>query len=203
MIQPDLLLKTLRSSISKLLGVKNLSAAQTNLRKLALETKADEPILIVSSSDVDPNNCLKDLAKKDKCIYSEISAEKDKDTTILQQIKKAAEKGQWISLKNIHLSTSLFVFLDNELKKLQPQDSFRLWLVGSVDLKDPANNYDNCKKIVLELPSSLKHKIFYFTEQYEAVLRKETDSKNLKIYIALIILHAILIERRTFIPQGK
>lgn len=47
------------------------------------------------------------------------------ETKVLDQLDKAAESGQWITLKNLHLVTSWLPILCQKLQSLTPHEKFR------------------------------------------------------------------------------
>ena len=45
----------------------------------------------------------------------------------LEKLHLAAEKGEWLCLKNLHLMTFWLPNLEKEIQNLKKQDGFRLW----------------------------------------------------------------------------
>jgi len=45
----------------------------------------------------------------------------------LEKLHKAAEKGEWVCLKNLHLMTFWLPTLQKEIQTLNQHENFRLW----------------------------------------------------------------------------
>jgi dynein heavy chain 2 len=58
--------------------------------------------------------------------------------TAIELIKNAAIKGEWVCLKNLHLVTSWLPSLEKEIKMLEPDKKFRLWLTSEPYAKFPS-----------------------------------------------------------------
>lgn len=201
--RPDLLVSTIQGSLSKILGIKNLTGTQSSIKQLAEESQADQPILIVTSSGTDPSIDIKELAKTSKKEYSEISIGKGQEKQALAQIKNAAEAGNWICIKNVHLAPNWLTSMNNEFRIAQLNDDFRMWMICESDLGFSETFVNTCCKVVFEPPAGIKNKIRYLFEQYTNVIERKRDFKHIKPYVALFILHAVIQERRAYIPQGK
>ena len=53
-------------------------------------------------------------------------------------LRDAAQKGEWVCLKNLHLVTSWLPALEKEFKSLVPHKKFRLWLTTEAHAKFPS-----------------------------------------------------------------
>ena len=45
----------------------------------------------------------------------------------LEKLHQAAEKGEWVCLKNLHLMTFWLPVLEKEVQGLNQHENFRLW----------------------------------------------------------------------------
>lgn len=200
--RPDLLVPTITSSVSKILGIKNLSAVQLSIKHLSEETTADQPILIIASSGADPSADIKECAKSNKKDLVEVSIGKGQEKHTLTQIKNAAEGGNWICIKNVHLAPKWLISLNEEFRIAELNPAFRMWMVCDSDKGFSEPFVNSCTKIVFEPPVGIKSKIRYLFEQYSSVLGIKRNFSYMKPHVALFIMHAVIQERRSYVPQG-
>jgi dynein heavy chain 2 len=77
----------------------------------------------------------------------------------IELVKKAAAKGQWVCLKNLHLVTSWLPSLEKELKLLTPDKQFRLWLTSEPHAKFPSILLQSSLKITYETPPGVRNNL--------------------------------------------
>jgi dynein heavy chain 2 len=77
----------------------------------------------------------------------------------LELIKKAASKGEWVCLKNLHLVTSWLPSLEKEIKQLHPDKRFRLWLTSEAHGKFPSILLQSSLKITYETPPGIRNNL--------------------------------------------
>uniref|UniRef100_A0A182QV28 Cytoplasmic dynein 2 heavy chain 1 n=1 Tax=Anopheles farauti TaxID=69004 RepID=A0A182QV28_9DIPT len=207
-LRPDLLTKTIHRSIRNTLGVKSLYSTRPSIKSLAEESSASEPLLLVTASGMDPSEEIRDHARQTAGIglakYSELSIGKGQEMEALKLVKDAANTGSWICIKNVHtVPHFLTTTLDDTLKTVALADGFRLWLTTETDQQIGAAFQKKCNKVLYEPPAGLKHKLKLLLEQHStAIGAKKRDYKTIKLYVGLFLLHSIVQERRSYIPQG-
>lgn len=201
-LKPSTALHTLRKSLSMVLGLKSLSLSDLKLQKFLSDTNPSKPTLIISSPDIDPISYLKYIAEKNNNTLLEMSIEEDKFDLCIDQIKNAAKIGNWICLKNSNLYSKLPSLINNITKEIEYADTFRICLIENINTKWNDNLFDGFVKYIMELPTSLKQKIFYFINRFPDIFLSVQESKSMKVRVVIMILHAALIENRLFIPQG-
>ena len=123
--------------------------------------------------------------------------------TAIELIKNASEKGEWVCLKNLHLVTSWLPSLEKEIKMLTPDKKFRLWLTSEPHAKFPSILLQSSLKITYETPPGLRNNLQrtfnYVTPSQEAQQQIPLISQLLFV---LSWFHALIQERRKYIPQG-
>lgn len=77
----------------------------------------------------------------------------------IETIKQAADKGEWVCLKNLHLVTPWLSVLEKEFKMLSPQPKFRLWLTSEPHVKFPSILLQSSLKITYETPPGMKNNL--------------------------------------------
>lgn len=202
--RPDHLLSTISQATSNLLGLKNDAFTQSGIKQLLSEVDSNEPILVVASNGADPTNEIKEFAKSSIGMenYQEIYVGKGQEVANLNLVQRGAEKGEIICVKNVHLMPQFLQKIEMKLKSTEIHKSLKIIYVCETEKNIPKNLLNKCKKILMEPPNGIKHKIFSLLEQHQAVVREKRDYRHMKLFVALFILHSILQERRNFIPQG-
>uniref|UniRef100_A0A182NV76 Cytoplasmic dynein 2 heavy chain 1 n=1 Tax=Anopheles dirus TaxID=7168 RepID=A0A182NV76_9DIPT len=207
-LRPDLLTKTIHRSIRNTLGVKSLYSTRPSIKSLAEESSPGEPLLLVTSSGLDPSEEIRDHARQTPGVglakYTEFSIGKGQEMEALKLVKDAANTGSWICIKNVHtVPNFLTTTLDDTLKTVSLAEGFRLWLTSETDQHIGAAFQKKCNKVLYEPPAGLKHKLKLLLEQHSgAIGTKKRDYKSIKLYVGLFLLHSIVQERRSYIPQG-
>lgn len=124
------------------------------------------------------------------------------ETKAISILQEAAKSGCWVTLKNLHLVTSWLPLLCQNLQTLDADVNFRLWLVTEPHALFSPVLSQQCLKIAYEPPEGIKYNLLrnYATwgEHYIAKL----NPTSARIFFVIACLHAILQERRTYIPQG-
>ncbi|ESN99131.1 hypothetical protein HELRODRAFT_66985, partial [Helobdella robusta] len=205
-IKPESLLISMNSFACNYLGFKELSALNLNLRQLfEQDSHCREPILFIISQGADPSQELEDLAKKtvglDK--YNQVALGQGQTDTAIQLLKSCANKGEWLCLKNLHLSISWLSVLEKEFKSLEPHENFRLWLTSEAHQNFPAVFLKTCLKVTYEAPAGVKKNLLRTYDSWGT----DTISKNRNVMrsqslFTLAWFHAVVQERRSYIPQG-
>lgn len=119
----------------------------------------------------------------------------------LELMKEAAEKGEWVCLKNLHLVTPWLPKLEKTFKALTPNKRFRLWLTSEAHVKFPSILLQSSLKVTYESPPGVKNNLAR-TYQSWAPTFKEGNETRAKMLFILAWFNALIQERRKYIPQG-
>ncbi|CAF1020652.1 unnamed protein product, partial [Adineta ricciae] len=203
--RPDRLESAMRQFACDLLNIPDISPETLNLKKLyTKETIATEPILIIISPGADPSAELRDLATEitGKDRYSEIAMGQGQMQVALDFLKKCSAQGSWLCLKNLHLVTPWLTTLEKELNALKPHKDFRLWLTSEIHPKFPTILLQSSIKITYEAPPGLKKNLLRTFENWtQEEFGKGGVTRSQTLFV-LAWFHAIVQERRKYIPQG-
>ena len=141
----------------------------------------------------------------------------------LDLLKKAATQGTWICLKNLHLVTPWLTILEKvrdvrsnshltlclslfarlqELNALKPHKDFRLWLTSEVHPKFPTILLQSSIKITYEAPPGVKKNLLRTFEIWTPEEFSRGNVNRSQMLFLLAWFHAIVQERRKYIPQG-
>ena len=108
-IRPDRMESTLKNFISSMLNFDSIVPSPMTMNKY-LEVNKDNkiPIMFLTTLGSDPSKDLEELAVKEvgRDNYIEIPLGSGDNDYIIKVIKKSSSKGQWVTLKNIHLAFS-------------------------------------------------------------------------------------------------
>lgn len=203
--RPDLLTATMIKVLTKTLGTNVPSEVKPSISVLLEETKESEPIVFITDGEIDPAKDIQDYAisKFGSSKYIEIAIGKGQENVVLQQVRKAADGGNWICVKNVQLVPLWLQTLNEELQTLTSKDGFRVWLICDSIKHFPQSLLAKCNKVIYETPNSIKSKVQRLLQQWTRTLEeKKNDAKLIKLYIVLFFFNAVLQERRSYVPQG-
>ncbi|XP_077154626.1 cytoplasmic dynein 2 heavy chain 1 isoform X5 [Ranitomeya variabilis] len=204
-VRPDRLQSAMAMFACRSLGLKELSPAPLNLKRLSKDTLAIEPILIIISPGADPSQELQELASAEvgrEC-YREVAMGQGQADLAIQTLRECAREGEWLCLKNLHLVISWLPVLEKELNTLQPKSTFRLWLTAEVHPKFTPILLQSSLKITYEAPPGLKKNLLRTYESWSAEqIGKGGLASRAQALFNLAWFHAVCQERRNYIPQG-
>ncbi|XP_037092634.1 cytoplasmic dynein 2 heavy chain 1-like [Pollicipes pollicipes] len=204
-LRPDRLQTAMIEFATSVMG-HDLSPPPLNLRELLKETVPGTPVLILISTGADPSEELRELAKNtvglDK--FSEVAMGQGQAEIALSKLKSCSESGQWLCLKNLHLVTAWLPVLEKELLNLTPHDSFRLWLTAEPHGKFTPTLLQSSLKVTYEAPPGVKKNLVrsYTMWGPEYIASGGGNAQRAQALFALAWFHAVVQERRSFIPQG-
>ncbi|KAG0423664.1 hypothetical protein HPB47_000564, partial [Ixodes persulcatus] len=205
-LRPDRLVSALTLFVSRVLGLRELSPQALNFQRLhAAESGAAEPILVVTSPSVDASQELLDVANavRGPNKYRQVSMGQGQMDLALEYLKTCAQEGSWLCLTNLHLVSGWLPRLVKEIAALRPHQDFRLWLTTEAHPKFSSVLLELCLKVAYEAPPGVKRNLQRtysgWTPQTISVHGNLLCSQA---YFVLAWFHAIVQERRTYIPQG-
>nr|KAG5701773.1 hypothetical protein BaRGS_000763 [Batillaria attramentaria] len=175
------------------------------LKKLYQETLATEPILIVISPGADPSQELQDLATETIGFerYHQVAMGQGQADIAMQLLHECANSGDWLCLKNLHLVTAWLPALEKEINSMKPHQDFRLWMTAEVHPKFPTILLQSSLKVTYESPPGVKRNL---TRTYEGwspeYVARGGNVVRAQALFALAWFHAVVQERRMYIPQG-
>ncbi|OMJ92391.1 hypothetical protein SteCoe_4833 [Stentor coeruleus] len=204
-LRPDRLESAMHLFVCEALGESDVSPPPLSLMDVYRnETIATEPILFIVSPGSDPTKELEEFAEavvgRDK--FHQMAMGGGQNDEALKLLKECAHKGHWLCLKNLHIVTGWLPLLEKELKIMKPNDSFRLWLTTEPHSKFPAILLQSSLKISYESPPGIKKNL---QRTYLSITPEDFEKGSViraQALFSLAWFHAIVQERRTYIPQG-
>ena len=205
-LRPDRLQSAMELFAMRALGLKELSPATLSFKRLySSDTLPGEPILVVISPGADPSQEIQDLA--DSVVgednYHQVAMGQGQADIAIQLLRDCAINGDWLCLKNLHLVTSWLPTLEKELNVLEPHENFRLWLTTESHPKFPTILLQSSLKVTYEAPPGIKKNLerTYDSWSQEYIAQGNSVVRSQALF-ALAWFHAVVQERRCYIPQG-
>jgi len=204
-LRPDRLESAMNAFAAKSLGLKALPSASLNMKRLIKETNAKEPILIIVSPGSDPSQELQELANQtvggDR--YHQVAMGQGQSEIAMKLLSDCSKNGDWLCLKNLHLVTNWLPNLEKVINSLQPNEGFRLWMTAETHPKFPTILLQSSLKVTLEAPPGIKKNMQRSYESWSSSFVQQKDKNGrAQTLFALAWVHALLEERRKYIPQG-
>ena len=202
-LRPDRLVSAMESFLQRALGMKELSPPALNLGSIYNESYNKEPILMIISPGSDPSLELRDLAKQKRQTLHEVAMGQGQTENALEKLRESMKHGQWVCLKNLHLMTFLVPQLMQEVNNKEVHDEFRLWITSEAHPKFPSVLLESSLKISFESPPGIKRNIQTTVNSWNKdFVSRKGNVKRAQTLFALAWFHAVIQERRKYIPQG-
>lgn len=207
-----LLMKTLRSDrliaamnvvACKYLGVSSLGETET-LATTVESTESTSPLLLITTAGADPSQELQSIAYhavgKDR--FHQLAMGGGQTDEALRLVRAAAERGEWVFLKNLHLVLPWVYTLQKEYHLLQPHKNFRLFLTTEAHNEFPSILLSQSMKVMIESPPGIKQNLVRTYNDWGKALFESITAKQRELLFIAASLHAVVQERRSYIPQG-
>ena len=172
------------------------------------ETSNRLPILFVTTPGADPSAELDDFAKTyggeeaPSMNFHQLAMGGGQNDDAIRLLHEAARSGDWICLKNLHLVISWVPLLEKELKNLVPHENFRCWLTTEAHTKFPTILLETSLKVTYEAPPGVKKNMLRTLESWNPSWFGQGNELRSRVIFLCAHFHAIMQERRTYIPQG-
>eukprot|EP01052_Picozoa_sp_SAG31_P000354 SAG31_NODE_11_length_38734_cov_21.263854_4_plen_1070_part_00 len=208
-VRPDRLESGMIAFVAEVLGDEVVSQQLPSLARVYEETVHTEPVLLITTPGSDPSVELEDFASKsiglDK--FRQVAMGQGQAETALDLLRKCAQFGEWLCLKNVHLVVAWLPSFEKELNALLPtaNENFRLWLTTESHAKFPTILLQQSLKITFEAPPGLKKNLQRTYEGWGPEYLEQGGSNQIRRAQLLFVLawfHAVVQERRKFIPHG-
>ena len=206
-IRPDRMENALKNFICSMLKIDSIAPPPMTMNNYLEENKDNKvPIMFLTTLGSDPSKDLEELAIKEvgRENYIEIPMGSGDNNNIIRIIRESSSKGQWVTLKNIHLAFSWLPNLAKEIKSLTNiNEKFRLYLTTESHPKFSPILLQSCIKYTYETPPGVKKNMERIYQQWSIDLLNNINQPDIfQALFSLAFIHAILQERRTYIPQG-
>lgn len=207
-----LVMKTLRSDrliaamnlvACKYLGIESLGDGET-LGATVEATEASTPLLLITTAGADPSQELQSIAYhaigRDR--FHQLAMGGGQTDEALRLVHLAAERGDWVFLKNLHLVLSWVYTLQKEFHLLKPHKNFRLFLTTEAHNEFPSILLSQSLKVMIESPPGIKQNLIRTYNDWGKPLYESIAERQRELLFIAASLHAVIQERRSYIPQG-
>ncbi|EPY36413.1 hypothetical protein STCU_00598 [Strigomonas culicis] len=207
-----LIMKTFRGD--RLVAAMNLVACELlrvdalggneSLVKMIESTDCNTPVLLITTTGADPSQELQSIAHKmvGKEKFHQLAMGGGQADVALQMVRAAAEKGEWVFLKNLHLVIPWVYTLQKEFDVLKPHKKFRLFLTTESHDEFPSILLSQSLKVSFETPPGVKQNLLRTYVDWGKSFYEDKDDKQRELLFITAALHAIIQERRSYVPQG-
>jgi dynein heavy chain 2 len=205
-LRPDRLQRAIECFACEVLQLDSVAPPPMNLKRVYEEESTSQtPILMIVTTGMDPSKSLGEVAVEVVGAenYNELPMGGGQQEIAEKMLMDAREKGHWLCLKNLHLVVSWLPQLEKQLSIGEPHKDFRLWLTTEAHAEFPAILLQQSFKITYESPPGIKKNLQSTFENWSPeFFEKGKSIARSRILFLLAWFHAVIQERRNFIPQG-
>lgn len=202
--RPDRLQSAIYQFCIDMLRIDSVSPPPLSLAAIYKESTPLTPILLISSPGADASKELQEYAAKKIGAgnYEELAMGGGQQETAQHLLRAAALNGTWLCLKNLHLVVAWLPTLEKELASIQPHQDFRLWLTSESHPSFTSILLQSSLKATYESPPGIKMNLQRTFDSWDMDSFDPNNPVKARLLFLLACFHAIMQERRTFIPQG-
>ena len=203
-VRPDRLQSAILSFCCDLLRIGSVSPPPLSLAAIHSDSETLSPVLLISSPGADASKELEEYAGKTvgSSNYEELAMGGGQQEVAMQMLRNAAQNGNWLCLKNLHLVVAWLPQLEKELSSLQPHPDFRLWLTTEAHNGFPSILLQQSLKATYESPPGIKKNLQRTFDSWDPEILHPSQPLRSRLLFLLACFHAVIQERRTYIPQG-
>ncbi|CEO98015.1 hypothetical protein PBRA_006129 [Plasmodiophora brassicae] len=200
-VRPDRLHSAMVSFACNALGLPTASPSTATLNELL---RSPSPVLFVTSPGADPTRDIEELAESSGVPLVQIAMGQGQTDAALKAISTASSNGSWVCLKNLHLVSTWLPTLEKALGALSKcHERYRLWLTSESHACWPAMLLQRATKVTVEAPPGVKRNLLSTYSMWnDDFVGKGNDTTRARLLFCLAWFHALVQERRIYIPQG-
>jgi len=203
-LRADRLQSAMEAFVNDGLGLRSINLSNLNLKDVSNEVAPATPIMFIVTPGADPSAILEQTADATLGTgkYRQLAMGQGQSEAALKMLREGAEEGHWVCLQNVHLVVTWLSVLEKELRSLNPAPSFRLWLTTEPHPRFPPILLQQSLKITFEAPPGLKKNLQNAFSMWSPQFVGEGSASRAQLLFIVAWFHAVVQERRTFIPQG-
>ncbi|GMH82520.1 hypothetical protein TrST_g11065 [Triparma strigata] len=204
-LRPDRMMSAINGFCCDELRVESLAPPAQTLESIWKgESSANVPIMLITTPGADPSKELEEFATQavGKDRYKALAMGGGQQEIAMELLRSCARSGDWLCLKNLHLVVAWLGSLEKELNALEFHPDFRLWLTTEPHRKFPPILLQTSLKITYEAPPGIKKNMERTYAGWGDDFISDGGEKRSQLLFLLAFVHAVVQERRNFIPQG-
>lgn len=185
----------------------DLMSSEKELQRLSDEFCSKVTLFVLAPGTPDLTAMLTSQSKLSKQNLTVVPMGQNQGTLAREKLREAATTGCWLFLQNLHLAVSWLPDLARELQAiaLGSHSDFRLFMSTEPLSQFPSALALNCSLVALEGLPGLKNqmeRIFSLYKDFPGVKEAFDDLDHGHALFGLAWFHAVLQERRNYLPQG-
>ena len=203
-LRPDRLQSAILQFCTDMLRIESISPPPLSLPSLLEESSCNTPVLLISSPGADASKELQEYAAKTVGLgsYEELAMGGGQQEIAQRLLRSAAQNGSWLCLKNLHLVVAWLPTLEKELSSIEPHQDFRLFLTSESHPGFTSILLQQSLKATFESPPGIKMNLQQIFDSWDPSIFQTASPVRARLLFLLACFHAVVQERRTYIPQG-
>lgn len=181
---------------------KELLETTGDLKQVVEQIDSSTPIALASSPGFDASYKVENLVDQMRvnCSYIAMGSAEGLATAD-KAIANAAQAGDWVLIKNVHLTPGWLQSLEKRLEALKPRPNFRLFLSMETSPKIPINLLRTSRVLMYEQPAGVRANMKDSLSSLSMRPGKQQPVEKARVYLLLSFLHAVLQERLRYVPN--
>ena len=204
--RPDRLTTVLHAFACEILQISALAPPSLNFDQLhKQETEANLPILLITTAGADPSKELADFSATvvGRNRFKSLAMGGGTHDLAMSLLRETSSEGDWLCLQNLHLVVAWLPSLEKALAVISAHEDFRLWLTTEPHTAFPHVLLQKSLKVTFESPPGTKRNMQRTLSIWGRDFFDTGECRHRpQLLFCLAWLHAILQERRTYVPQG-
>mmetsp|Transcript_8125 Transcript_8125/g.10764 ORF Transcript_8125/g.10764 Transcript_8125/m.10764 type:complete len:2280 (+) Transcript_8125:2-6841(+) len=204
-LRPDRLQSAIIQFCQEVLDVTSLSPPPQSFDTIYEKELANTlPMLIITTTGADPSQEIEEFAGRvvGKDRYQGLAMGGGQQEIAMTLLRSAAGNGDWLCLQNLHLVVAWLPTLEKEINQLNPHKEFRLFLTSEAHHKFPPILLQQSLKMTFESPPGIKKNMQRTYSTWSPDFIGKGKPLRAQLLFVLAWFHAIMQERRNYIPQG-
>jgi dynein heavy chain 1, cytosolic len=203
-LRPDRFVSSALILTTKVMSEEALGHGQVDLEEITKQTKAKNPLCLVSAPGFDASTRVEALAKQINKKYKAVAIGSPEAFDQANDIiTKAGKSGDWVLLKNVHLAPQWLVELEKTIYKMTLSPDFRLFLTMENNPKVPSTLLRSSTVLVFEPPSGIRasmERTFKQTINPDRTNKPPVERSRMHFIVSWF--NAVVHERLRYTPIG-
>ncbi|KAJ0379023.1 Dynein heavy chain cytoplasmic [Colletotrichum chrysophilum] len=172
-----------------------------DLKETVTQVPATRPISLVSSPGFDASYKVDNLVERMRVKCTNIAMGSNEGlATADKAVNNAAQLGNWVLVKNVHLAPTWLQSLEKRMESLNPHSDFRLFLSMESSPKIPVNLLRASRVLMYEQPAGVRANMKDSMSSLSTRSAKAPVERT-RLYLLLAFLHAVVQERLRYAPN--
>ncbi|KAK5628509.1 hypothetical protein RRF57_004225 [Xylaria bambusicola] len=172
-----------------------------DLKGTVEQVSSTHPISLVSSPGFDASYKVDNLVERMHTRCTNIAMGSNESLASADKaVSNAAQVGNWVLIKNVHLAPTWLQSLEKRMESLNPHSDFRLFLSMESSPKIPVNLLRASRVLMYEQPAGVRANM---KDSMSSLATRATKSpvERTRLYLLLSFLHAVVQERLRYAPN--